>query len=402
MNPVFFHVDMDAFYASIEQLDTPEYRGKPLIVGGRSGRGVVAACSYEARGFGVHSAMPIQQALRSCPQAIVVPVRMRRYQEVSRAIMAILKDEAPIVQAISIDEAFLDMTGTERLLGPPRERAVHLKERVYRETGLRISVGIATTRFIAKLASDVKKPDGLYHVPAGSEGSFVLTLPLRDLWGLGKRTRSRLERLGITTVAELREQRIEYLRGHFGESSGEFLYKIARGIDPGIYSGSDGERHSISAEETFENDIDAPEELAFRMLLLAEEVFHRSIIEDWRGPTVQVKYRFPPFETHTVSRTLSKPVESTEELASIGSRLLEAKRQRRPLRLIGIGIFGAQRDTTRLQGDLFSETSSPDGETRKGAIDPTIVALRKKFGHNAIGRAGTIAGHNKDGPKDRS
>lgn len=385
MSHVFFHVDMDAFYASVEQLDEPSYRGMPVVVGGRSGRGVVAACSYEARRFGVHSAMPMQQALRACPEAIVVPVRMKRYREVSQQIMGILADEAPVVQPISIDEAFLDMSGTERLLGPPRDRAVALKARIYRETGLRISIGIAATRFIAKLASDVDKPDGLYVVEPGAEAEFVLSLPLKDLWGLGKRTRLRLERLGITTVAALRDQRIEFLRGHFGESAGAFLFNVSRGVDPGIYTGERGEHHSISAEETFEEDIASPEELSFRILLLAEEVFHRSIVEGWRGPTVQVKYRFPPFETHTISRTLSLPVRSTDELASIGMQLLESKREGRPLRLLGIGIGGRVHDASSTQGDLFASTVETEQH-----LDPTIVTLRKRFGHNAIGRASTI------------
>ncbi|MDA3951056.1 MAG: DNA polymerase IV [Spirochaeta sp.] len=384
MSTLFFHVDMDAFYASVEQHDTPALRGVPVVVGGRSGRGVVAACSYESRTFGVHSAMPMQQALRLCPDAVVVPVRMRRYREVSRQIMKILGESAPAIQAISIDEAFLDMSGTERLLGAPEEQARQLKERIRAETGLTISVGIAVSRFIAKLASDVDKPDGLYRVPAGGEADFVLQLPLKDLWGLGGRTRSRLERLGVTTVAALREQRVEFLRGHFGPSSGTFLYRIARGEDPGIYTGA-GDRHSISAEETFEQDITDEDELRRHMLLMAEEVIHRSIQEGWRGRTIQVKYRFPPFETHTASRTLPRQVESTEELTAIAMELLRERRGQRPLRLLGVGLGGELHEPAGQQQDLFSAA-----EPAPPPIDPTIVDLRRRFGHSAIGRASTI------------
>lgn len=384
MTPLFFHVDMDAFYASIEQRDDPALRGQPVLVGGRSGRGVVAACSYEARRFGVHSAMPMQQAIRRCPQAIVVPVRMRRYREVSRQVMTILERHAPAVQAISIDEAFLDMSGTERTFGDPVARGAALKRAVREETELTISVGIASSRFIAKLASDVDKPDGLYRVAPGDEADFVLTLELKDLWGLGGRTRTRLERLGITTVADLRSRRIEFLRGHFGPSAGAFLYRIARGEDPGIYQGG-RDRHSISAEETFEEDIADAETLRRHLLLMSEEVIHRSIIEEWRGKTIQVKYRFPPFETHSASKTLPRQVESSDELAALAMELLESRREGRPLRLLGVGIAGEARSPQEAQGDLFAAE-----ESRPAPIDPTIVELRKRFGHAAIGRASTL------------
>jgi DNA polymerase-4 len=382
--PVFFHVDMDAFYASIEQRDDPALRGRPVIVGGRGDRGVVAAFSYESRRFGVHSAMPMRRALSLCPDAIVVPVRMRRYVEVSHTIMDLFTDYTPSVQAISIDEAFLDMTGTETLLGDPVDIARRIKEDVRGATELTISVGIGSSRFIAKLASDVDKPDGLHRVAAGTEESFVASLPLGALWGLGTRTRQRLERLGITTVVALRDQRIEFLRGHFGETGGEYLFRVARGEDPGIYTGRTS-RHSISAERTFETDIGDAEQLRSVVRDMADEVIYRSIRESWRGRTIHVKYRFPPFETHTASRTLPRPVSGADELAEVAYALLEQRRNGRALRLLGVGIGGDAGESVAGQGDLFDEY--PASRT---TIDPTIVQLRERYGRSAITRASRI------------
>jgi DNA polymerase-4 len=385
-----FHVDMDAFYASVEQLDHPELRGEPVLVGGDGNRGVVAACSYEARRFGIHSAMPMAEARRRCPAARIVPVRMQRYREMSNTIMGMFADYTPSVQAISVDEAFLDMTGTERLFGAPRGVAQRIKRDVRRETGLTISVGIGPSRFIAKLASDVDKPDGLFEVKPGDEADFVLSLSLKDLWGLGASTRRRLEALGIRSVADLRSQRPETLRGHFGASTGTFLAAVALGEDPGIYSGEGG-RHSISAEETFERDIADTEALRHQLILLSDEVFHRSIAEGWRGRTVQVKYRFPPFDTHTASRTLPRQLSSSRELADLAMHLLEDRRGDRPLRLVGVGLSGTREEAPDPQGELFAATEAPP-------VDPTIVELRRRFGPDAITRASATRGRHGSEP----
>lgn len=378
----WFHVDMDAFYAAIEQRDDERLRGRPVIVGGSGPRAVVAACSYEARAFGIHSAMPAAEALRRCPHAVAVPVAMDRYVAESRRIQAIFREMAPIVQPISIDEAFLDLSGTERLLGPPVPVARALKARVARETGLTISVGIGTSRFIAKLASKVDKPDGLYRVAPGDESEFVAGLSLRALWGLGASTRSRLERLGVTSVNELRAKPIEWLRGHFGAASAEFLFSACRGIDPGGWS-ERGSRHSISTERTFDTDIADAEELRSLILEMADEVMMRSIHEQWRGRTVTVKYRFPPFETHTVSRTLPAPPESAAALTAVATALLRERRGGRPLRLVGIGIAGDVDATPDGQRDLFADDEAPP-------IDATITRLRDRFGRAAIGRASSL------------
>ena len=231
------HVDMDAFFASIEQLDDPSLKGKPLIIGHKGPRSVVSTCSYEARRFGVHSAMPMTTALRLCPQAVCVPGNMRRYSEKSKEVMSIIRDIAPEYIQASIDEAYLDMTGTNLIYSSPREAAILLKERVRKETGLTISVGAASSRFIAKLASDYKKPDGLTIVPEGLECDFVDTVGLKKLWGVGKATLDRLERYNIRTTQDLRQYSEERLGQLFGQAAGSYLYKVCRGQDPGIYSG---------------------------------------------------------------------------------------------------------------------------------------------------------------------
>jgi DNA polymerase-4 len=276
MQPVWFHVDMDAFYASVEQRDNPEFRGKPVIVGGLGNRGVVSACSYEARVFGVHSAMPMYQAKRLCPHAQFVRGRMERYSEVSRQVVALLQTFSPVVQQISIDEAFLDMTGTERLFGKPRQAAILLKNRVKNETGLVISVGIGPTRFIAKMASDFDKPDGLCRVSPGKEIAFVDAVGLRKLWGIGDSTLNALKKHSITTVAQLREYSVEHLQRLFGEAAGSYLHKVSHGIDPGIHTGVTKSR-SISTEMTFPVDVTDIDILEQNLLGMSHEVMFRAI-----------------------------------------------------------------------------------------------------------------------------
>ena len=249
-DPLFFHVDLDAFFAAVEVLDDPSLKGKPLIIGHKGPRSVVSTCSYEARRFGVHSAMPMTTALRLCPQAVCVPGNMRRYSEKSKQVMAIIRDIAPSYIQASIDEAYLDMTGTETLYGGQREAALLLKDRVRQETGLTISVGVASSRFIAKLASDYRKPDGLTIVPRGLETEFVDAVGLRKLWGVGRATMEKLERYNIRSPADLRSYSLQRLEQLFGRSGGGYLYKVCRGQDPGIYSG-ENKSHSISAERTF-------------------------------------------------------------------------------------------------------------------------------------------------------
>ncbi len=232
--PVVFHVDLDAFYASVEQRDDPRLKGKPVIVGAAPGRrGVVSACSYEARRFGIHSAMAISQAYRRCPQGVFLPVRMERYLEVSRKVMGILGTYTPHMQQISVDEAFLDMTGTERLLGPAIEVGRGLKEEVKRETGLAITVGIGPNKYVAKLATNAGKPDGLTLVTQAEVEAFLDRLALKDLWGIGEKTLARLTELNIVSTAQLREFGSEELARLLGKGTASFLHGVVRGEDPG-------------------------------------------------------------------------------------------------------------------------------------------------------------------------
>ncbi len=357
MEKVYFHVDLDAFFASVEQLDHPEYRGKPVIIGAVPGhRGVVAACSYEARAFGVRSAMPISFAVRRCPSAIYLPVRMGRYQEMSRRVMSLFDSYSPEVIQISIDEASLDMTGTQRLLGAPRATGFRLKEQVRSECGLTVSVGIAPNRYLAKLASEVDKPDGLFEVLAGSEIAFIDRLPLCSLWGLGKKTLARLAELGIDTTRGLRETPLETLQAMVGTAGGDYLHKVARGIDPGIYS-QERRTHSISNEVTFEEDLREIDQLRTTILELSHQVMFRIKAEGVRPKTVTVKIRYGDFSTTTAQATLGRPITTIDELNLHALELFTARWNGGAVRLLGVGVSLAEGEAEPLQSELFEDSS---------------------------------------------
>ena len=397
---VFLHVDLDAFYASVEQRDNPDLIGKPVVVGGSAdGRGVVSACSYEARVYGIHSAMPAAEARRRAPHAVFLPVRMQRYQEVSRAIMQILCGFTPELQQISVDEAFLDMSGTERLLGDPADIAKTIRSRIREQFGLTASVGVGPSRFIAKMASDFNKPDGMHVVVPGGEADFVLGLDLADLWGLGRKTRTRLESLGITRVNQLREQPVERLRGYFGPSAGAFLYNIARGIDPGIFSPRRG-RHSISTETTFETDIRNRETLESVLLELSEQVMFRAYHEQVRSRIVTIKLRTADFSTRTARRTLPAPVGSTDELFQEVRTLLDEKWNGAPLRLVGAGLDDVSSGGETDQGELFEETTRASERKRK--LEQAVFALRERGAtiHKAGGAMQREGPSKRRGPRD--
>jgi DNA polymerase-4 len=396
VQPVFFHVDMDAFFASVEQHDKPEFKGKPVIVGALPGhRGVVSTCSYEARAYGVHSAMPISEAYRRCPHGVFLPVRMERYHEVSLRIMEIFAEYTPCVQQISVDEAFLDMTGTRRLFGPPESLAAKIKARVREDTGLTISVGVAPNRYLAKIASACRKPDGLCVVKPGEEERFVGSLRLDKLWGLGEKTLLRLSELNIRSVVELRAHGEASLKLMLGNAAGEFLYRIARGIDPGIFSGEPKSR-SISAEVTFEQDSSSEETLSRALLELSHQTMFRLLRESWRSKTVALKLRLQDFTTTNAQRTLRHYVSSAEELHAVAVSLLRSRWDgRTPVRLIGVGLSSLEPLESAVQSELFE-----DEYDRKRKVEQAVLMM-KRAGGPAVTKASLLGRSLRNRPPER-
>ena len=372
MGEVFFHIDLDAFFASVEILDNPQYKGKPLIIGTPGPRHVASTCSYEARKYGVHSAMPMTTALRLCPDAICVPGRMKRYSEMSKRVMSIIRDFAPGFLQVSVDEAFLDLTGMERIYPLPGKAARKLKAMILTETGLTVSIGVASSRFIAKLASDYRKPDGLTIVPHGKEELFVDTVGLKKLWGIGDSTLRSLEKRGITTTGTLRRYPLEELVRFFGESNGTYLYKIARGIDPGIYQG-EAKSRSISTEETFYPDVYGFDALDSSLLEMSQEVMFRALDEKKVPRTVGIKLRYGDFTTTSVQTTPSKPIYSSTDVFEIAKQLLRERYSGDGVRLLGVVLSGIYDGEDVEQRDFFS-----DKEEKERKLEKTILSLSQK------------------------
>ncbi|HWR11672.1 MAG TPA: DNA polymerase IV [Rectinemataceae bacterium] len=361
----FFHVDLDAFFASVEQYDHPEYKGKPVIVGAAPGhRGVVSTCSYEARAFGLHSAMPISEAFKRCPKGIYLPVRMRRYSEVSRWIMRILTDFTPDILQISIDEAMLDMTGTRRLWGEPGNAAALIKKSIIDATGLTVSIGASANRYVAKIASGIRKPDGFVMVPEGAEGEFMRSLPIDKLWGAGEKTRKILREIGITTIAELQAVSFSALESKLGKAGAAFLFAAARGEDPGIFSG-ETKSQSMSGERTFERDTTDREAVSDVLRLLADDLASRMCDEGIWSCTLGLKLRFGDFSSISRQCTKSEPYSSADEIYGDAIALLERNWDgKNPLRLVGAGLHNLQKGAC-LQGQLFEPKNGKSEEVRK-------------------------------------
>ena len=375
MSASVFHADLDAFFASVEQLDHVELRGKPVVVGALPGRrGVVSACSYEARAFGIHSAMPISRALELCPHAAFLPVRFERYRELSKRVMAIFSDFTPDVRQISVDEAFLDMSGTEGLFGPPRAAAAAVKARVRAETGLTVSVGGGANRYVAKLASAFSKPDGLLVIDAGREEEFLDSVPLSRLWGVGGKTFARLSALGIDTVPRLRALSPEGLERAAGKAGAAFLAAAARGLDPGIF-GDEPQSRSMSAETTFERDVTGTEALEAVLLEQAQELMFRLMEEGLRSRTVHLKLRYEDFETTGIQETFAVPFASADEIFSRAKTLLAKKREEgRAVRLIGLAVANVGEDRGA-QGELFAS-----GSEKVASVERAVLDLRRRKG----------------------
>ena len=333
------HIDMDAFYASVEQRDDPALRGRPVAVGGPRARGVVAAASYEARAFGVRSAMPSVTAMRNCPDLVFVPPRFDVYRAVSRQIHAIFADYTALIEPLSLDEAYLDVTKDRRGLGSAQAIAAEIRARIKAETALTASAGVSYNKFIAKLASDQNKPDGLCVIPPARGAAFVAGLPVKRFHGVGPVTAARMARLGIETGADLAAQPLDFLRAHFG-SHAEYLHGAARGIDDRPVR-SDRPTKSIGAERTFETNLQSAAESADALVRVADAAWTRIARSGERGRTVTLKLRDGAFRTRTRARSLGKPVADLAAFLAIGQDLLARELPvEGGIRLLGLTLSG--------------------------------------------------------------
>lgn len=380
---MILHVDMDAFYASVEERDNPELVGKPVIVGGTpQGRGVVAAANYAVRKFGVHSAMPTSTALRRCPHAILIPPRLGYYAEVSEQIREILFRYSPLVEPLSLDEAFVDVTGSESLFGPSAEIGRRIKREIRESVRLVASVGVAPNMFLAKIASDLEKPDGFVVVDPAGVQAFLDPLPVGRLWGVGRVTGVALEQLGIRTIRDVRQMALETLRHHFGKT-GEHLWQLAQGNDARQVV-ADREAKSISHETTFAVDIDDREVLRAWLVELAEQVGWRMRRQDRRGRTVQLKLRFADFHTITRVKTLAAPTNITDEIWRTAVDLLDVamSSSRQRIRLLGVGVSGFE-EPRQVQKTLFAD----EEREKQVHLDQAADLIRARFGASLLQRA---------------
>ena len=375
------HADLDAFYASVEERDCPEYRDRPVVVGALPGhRGVVAAANYRARACGIHSAMPLAEAYRRCPDAVYLRPDMAKYARVSRQIFEILGTLTPVVEPVSIDEAYLDLTGLERLVGPPEKIGREIKRRILEATGLRVSVGIGPNRLIAKLASEHRKPDGLMVVSPDQVLDFLEPMPVANLRGVGRKTQQVFDRLGIETVAQLRAIPLRYLEEAIGKQAAASFHAQARGIaSADVISGR--HRKSISKETTFAEDILDRDVLHDVLRTLASEVASTARREDLAGSVVALKIRFAGFETYTRQHTLSAPTHDERTILREAWRLFHhGNLPNKPVRLIGVGIsHWVQAQST--QSDLFSPTQQHDRDER---LLETIDRAAARFGKGVL------------------
>jgi DNA polymerase-4 len=387
---------MDAFYASVEQHDRPELRGRPVIVGGGSARGVVAAASYEIRRFGVRSAMPTRVALQRCPDAIIVPPRMSRYREVSERVFGVFREYTPLVEGLSLDEAFLDVTGSQSLFGPPLTIARAIKSAIRDRTGLSASVGISHNKLLAKIASDLNKPDGLREIPIESVRATLDPLPVSRLPGIGPKTGEKLETLGIRTFADLRGAAESLLIPVFGRHTARIRDR-AEGRDDRPVA-VDVAEQQVSAEETYDVDLDALDRQRTEIARLADRVASRLRRKTLEAGTVTLKVRRSDFSTYTRSRTFEPPTAESGAILVVAHELLDRWRAEHPgasVRLLGVGAGGLVPAT---QLDLFSTPppapvsalTAPDPSRATARLDPTLDEIRSRFGESAVRRASSL------------
>jgi DNA polymerase-4 len=390
--PSILHVDLDAFFAAVEQLDDPSLRGKPVIVGGLGNRGVVSTASYEARPFGVQSAMPMARARRACPQGVFLSPRMSRYSEKSREVMAILRDVSPLVEQLSVDEAFVDVAGARRLLGSPVEVATLIRARVQEETGLTTSVGAATTKFLAKLSSDLSKPDGIIVVPPGEERAFLAPLPVSRLWGVGRATLPKLERMGLRTIGDVAEVDPGVLIRALGDSLGAHLSSLARNEDPRVVI-PEHDAKSIGAEETFGTDLRTRAACDRELVRLTDRVCARIRREKLAARTITLKVRFANFETRTRARTLPDATNLSIEILATARELLDNFDVARGIRLLGISCSklcdAAEVEQSMLAiGDDVSVAN--ERVERHAAVERAVDVVRERFGTRAVRPAALV------------
>lgn len=384
------HCDLDAFFASVEQLDNPSLRGKPVVVGGTiHSRGVVSTCSYEARKFGIRSAMPVAQAYRLCPQAVFLPVNMARYQEISKQVFSILSRYSPMMEIISIDEAFLDISGCTTLYGSPEEIGRLIKERVYSELGLTISVGISYNKFVAKLASDMDKPDGLRIITQGETLELLRPLHVSRIWGIGQKTQQMLDKLGIKTIGDIQDLPPQWLENKIG-SSGRLFWELAHGIDTRKVE-PEHERKSLGREETFPQDITDTSYLEKLIAQFAAELCRKLRRNELLAASITIKLRYGNFKTITRSKTIT-PCNSDIIVTQIATELLHhSYTNKQPLRLFGLSLGHLTTAADFRQGSLFDE---PQSNANYKNIDQLMDKIRDRFGPEAINRANLLPSKN--------
>jgi DNA polymerase-4 len=384
---VIAHIDMDAFYASVEVLDNPGLRGRPVIVGGDVRRGVVSAASYEARKFGVHSAMPLFRARRLCPDGVFLPVRMDRYVEVSRAVMTALGEFSPLVEQVSVDEAYVDLTGTEQLLGPPEAAARAIKRRIRETTSLTCSVGVSISKLLAKIASETNKPDGLTIVPPGAAADFLNGLPVGKVPGVGKKSEAELAKLGIERVGDIGKYSPQWLEERFGRF-GAWLVEIASG-DDGSPVVPYAEPKSISAEDTLAEDSDDRRILKRFLLEQSERVGRRLREEGFRARTVTLKVKLHDFTQLTRSETLAEPTQLGEVVYREAVKLLDAQTLRSKVRLVGVGVSNLEPAAApSAQMPLFRESKPALEKWEK--VEKAADEIAKRFGDGAVKRGSLL------------
>lgn len=385
MEPTILHADLDAFYASVEQLLDPSLRGRPVLVGG----GVVLAASYEARAYGVRAPMPVRDALRLCPDGVVVDGQFHRYLEMSEQVMAVLEDATPSVEQISIDEAFLDVSGTTHLLGSPSAIAREMRRRVRDEVGLPLSIGVASTKFLAKIASARAKPDGLVVVKAGQELDFLHPLPVEAMWGVGAVTAARLHRLGICTIGELAETPADSLASLLGHGAGRALNALAWNRDPRTVR-SGRRAGSVGSQQALGRGLTDAGELAVVVLGLADRIGRRLRKKRRAGRTLTLRARFPGPTLRTRSHTFDSPTSSTAAISELGTILLQRAREAMPdpVTLVGLSLSNlTTEDSLQLElgldeGGVLMAGSPAD--LRRRALDERVDAVRERFGRDLL------------------